>query len=361
MKKRLAILLAAAMLVTAMPFFAFADDETPAAGGTEPTETTETGQATEPEVPAGWNDGHTAYYENGKPLAGVVRKIDGKLYYFNASGALDMTGGWKAASDGKYYVSSGNIVTSPVRIAGSRTVTKKTKLYYNKKKKKWQTKKIKKAKTKYKTTQSNVSTNDLYMFGSDGKLITTTGIYSYNGREYYGIGGGALQTGWAAVGNNAMYFYPSNGSMAKGTTVGHLKVPKNGRLGKAYALGVKQLNKSGWTLKKAYTFSYKLKYQGRWYRAKNAETYAIKGFTKGKGNCYVMASTFYVQAKLLGYNIRQVQGKVGILPHSWTVIKHKDRWYVYDPNFRNETGRNGWKIWYGKKGTWRYAKYSYMN
>ncbi len=59
MKKRIAILIAAAMLVTSMPFFAFADDETPAAGGTDQTETTETGGTTEPEVPSGWNDGHT--------------------------------------------------------------------------------------------------------------------------------------------------------------------------------------------------------------------------------------------------------------------------------------------------------------
>ena len=57
--------------------------------------------------------------------------------------------------------------------------------------------------------------------------------------------------------------------MAKNTTVGYLKVPANGRLGKAYALGVRQLDKSGWTLRDAYTFSYKIKYQGRSYRAKN--------------------------------------------------------------------------------------------
>ena len=46
---------------------------------------------------------------------------------------------------------------------------------------------------------------------------------------------------------------------------------------------------------------------------------------------------------------------------SWTVIKEKGRWYVYDPNFRNETGRNGYRIWYGKKGTWRYRGYHKMN
>ena len=339
MKKRLVILIAAAMLVTSMPFFAFADEEVPAAdsaaqSGAEAAEA---------------------------PAAAAVKEVDGKLYYFNESGGIDMTDGWKTTADGTYFVASGSIVTSPVRIAGTRTLTKKTKYYYNKKKKKWQTKKIKKAKTKTVTTEYTVNTNELYMFGSDGRLITTTGLFTYNGNEYYGLGEGAVKTGWAAIGDNAMYFYPESGAMAKNTTVGYLKVPANGRLGKAYALGVRQLDKSGWTLKDAYKFSYKLKYQGRWYRAKDSETYAIKGFTKHKGNCYVMAATFYIQGKLLGYDIHQVHGKVGIWPHSWTVIKEDGKEWVYDPNFRNETGRNGWKIWYGKKGTWKYSKKKKMN
>ena len=338
MKKRLVILIAAALLITSMPFYAFAEDEVPAAGGEQIG---------------------TEVSEESAP--GVVREVEGILYYFDASGEPEMSDGWKTAEDGIYYVSSGAIVTSPLRIAGTKTLSKKVKLYYNKKKKKWQTKKIKKAKTKYKTTYYTVKTNELYMFCKDGKLRTTKGLYQYDGNEYYGLGEGAIKTGWAAIGDNAMYFDPSTGAMAKDTTIGYLKVPASGRLGKAYALGVKQLDKSGWTLKKAYTFSYKLKYHDRWYRRKTSEDYAIKGFTKHKGNCYVMAATFYIQGKLLGYDIHQVQGHVGIWPHSWTVIKEKGKEWVYDPNFRNETGRNGWRIYYGKKGTWKYKGKHKMN
>ncbi len=397
MKKRLAILIAAAMLVTSMPFYAFAEGEEAVTGGAEQTvlegageveeveetsEAAETGEtaeadetgvteeageeeAAEPEAPViinDWNEDHTAYFdENGNALAGVVREIDGKLYYFDASGLLDMTDGWKTADDGTYYVSAGDIVTAPRWIKGTKTTSKKVKYYYNKKKKKWQTKKIKKAKTKYKTKYTTVTTNNMYMFATDGKLITTKGVFEYNGSEYYGLGAGVLKTGWAAVGDNAMYFDKENGAMAKDTTVGYLQVPADGRLGKAYALGVKQLDKSGWTLKKAYTFSYKLKYHDRWYRQKTSEDYAIKGFTKKKGNCYVMAATFYIMGKLLGYDIHQVEGKVGIWPHSWTVINQGGKEWVYDPNFRNETKKNGWKIYYGKKGTWKYSKKHKMN
>ena len=475
MRKRLAVLIAVAMLVTSMPFYVFADDEAGTdvsgqavtaagevtggeeAGGSAPSENVnegeegsgtgdatvpdtgdgdqgtvndgnqntgdgenqDTGGSTEPgtgngdgpgtgdgEEPAevhepGWNEDHTAYYdENGVALASTVRKIEGVFCYFNADGLYDtsngwktdangnkvyyirngkllvkiitkidskryffdskakvnMTDGWKTATNGKCYVKKGKIVTAPTRIKGTKTVTK----YYNKKTGKWQTKKISGAKTK----RVKVTTNYLYMFRKDGHLKTTKKLFKYNGKEYYGLGGGRLHTGWRAIVQKkkgyAVYFYKSSGAMAKNTKIKHLKIPKNGRLGRAYYLGIKRLDKTGWSLKSAFWWSVRMRYQGRWYRAKDSETYAIKGFTKGYGNCYCMAATFYVMAKLLGYDVHQVEGRVD-LPHSWTVIKQDGKEWVYDPNFTNETGRNGWKIYYGKKGTWRYNHYHKMN
>lgn len=331
MKKKIAILLAAALMVTSMPFYALADDGAVTADTTEQTQEAVTavegegaasGEAQQTVYPC-WNDDHTSYFDE-----------------------------------------NGNMVTGVVKIAGTKTITKKIKYYYSKKKKKWQTSKIKGAKTKYVKKKKTAAADYLYMFGEDGVLVTTKGVFTYNGEEYYGLGNGRLKTGWVAIVENkkgkAVYFSKDNGAMAKNTTIGHLKVPKNGRLGRAYYLGVKRLDKTGWSLKKAYRYSSKIKYQGRSYRAKNSETYAIKGFTKGHGNCYVMAATFYIMAKLLGYDVHQVEGKVD-LPHSWTVIKQNGKEWVYDPNFTNETGRNGYKIYYGKKGTWRYNHYHKMN
>ena len=326
MKKRFAIILAIAMMFTSLPLYAFAADETS-------TQTDQTQQETV--VQNGWDENKTVYYENGSKLTNIVKKIDGKLYYFNGSGKVTTKkNAWLKLDGKKYWFNEKrNLVTKPTYIKNSKG------------------KKV------------------LYMFTKEGKLLVKKkGLFKYGGKEYYSLGKGKLKTGWVAVKKQAMYFNKKNdkktgtlGSMAKNTKIGYLKVPKNGRLGEAYALGVKQLNKSGWTLRKAYTFSYRLRYKDRWYRQKSAEKYALRGFKKGYGNCYVMASTFYIQAKLLGYDVHQVKGKVGIWPHSWTVIKQDGRNYVYDPNFRNETGRNGWKIWYGKKGTWRYSRYSYMN
>ena len=317
MKKRVAILIAAVMLFTSMPFYAFAGEEIP---------TDETDQT---EVITGWNGDHTIYYDNnGVPLTNTVKKIQGVYYYFNKKGKLDMSNGWKTVGKNKYYVKKGKIVTKPIKIKNKKKVSY------------------------------------LYMFEKNGKLKTTKGLFKYKGKEYYGLGKGRLKTGWQAFTekkkHKAAFFNKKTGAMVKNKKVGYLIVPKNGRLGEAYYLGIKNLDKIGWSLRKAYRYSSRIRYQGRSYRAKDSETYAIKGFTKGYGNCYVMAATFYIQAKLLGYDVHQVAGRVD-LPHSWTVIKQDGREWVYDPNFTNETGRNGWKIRYGQKGTWRYNHYHKMN
>lgn len=208
----------------------------------------------------------------------------------------------------------------------------------------------------------------LYYFStkddSKGKLVTKKGLISWAGNKYYCLGKTkktatryTLDTGWRAIGKKAYYFDKKQlGAAAKNRTVGYLKIGKKGYLGETYALGIKSLNKSGWSLKKAYRTSVKLGYANRWMRKKSVEDYALVGFKKKKGNCYVMAATFFVKAKLLGYDVRQIAGRVD-MPHSWTQIKHKGKWYVYDPNFEHEQGRSGWKFRYGKKGTWRYRNY----
>ncbi|MGN1382543.1 MAG: hypothetical protein ACI4W2_06985 [Eubacterium sp.] len=192
----------------------------------------------------------------------------------------------------------------------------------------------------------------------DGKALT--GLQTIEDAQYYFSKSGKMQTGWIAEGSKAWYFDPSTGQMAKNTKIKYLKIPASGNLGKAYAMGIKQLNKSGWTLRKAFNYSAKLKYANRSMRKKTSEDYAIVGFKTGKGNCYVMAGTFYVQAKLLGYDVHQISGKVD-RAHSWTEIKQGGKTYVYDPNFTNETKRNGYKIRYKQHGTWRYHIQKRMN
>ena len=275
---------------------------------------------------------------------GVVIEKGVPKYY--VKGSLKEFTGWKKIDGEKYYgLGDGTLAHSATAIKTKTKVTKKV---------------------KGKKVTKTVTTYPLYMFRKNGKLITKKGLYKYKDKEYYGNGDGSLKTGWVAFKekkkDKAAYFNEKNGAMKKGGKVKYLEIPENGRLGEAYALGIKKLDSTKWTLKQAYKNSYRLKYYDRWWRQSSSEKYALRGFKRGKGNCYVMAATFYIQAKLLGYDVHQVKGKVAYrYPHSWTVIKQGGKEWVYDPNFKNETGRNGWKIWYGKRGTWKYTKYKKMN
>ena len=78
-----------------------------------------------------------------------------------------------------------------------------------------------------------------------------------------------------------------------------------------------------------------------------------------------MAATFYEMARTLGYTVRQIEGGVmdwdgSYNDHSWTEIDQEDGTWIYDPNYTNETGRNGWRLKYGQSGTWIYKVYSVM-
>ncbi len=127
------------------------------------------------------------------------------------------------------------------------------------------------------------------------------------------------------------------------------------------------LDSVGWDLKAAFLWSaQKLPYQTLSYSAANgyvhSEWYANYGFVNMKGNCYVMASTFYKMAKLLGYDAYFVEGYVktnsgGNSPHGWCEIVIDGTTYVFDPDFQHEYGRNGYQITYGASGTFKYVDY----
>lgn len=241
-----------------------------------------------------------------------------------------------------------------------------------------------------------------YYFGADGKStpVMSRGVTLINGIGYYFVyssssasvgnlyksgfvrdknenlvyatnSAGKLKTGFVAYKNRAYYLSnvtDSSIGLVKYKPVKNYTVNRNitigssgyigGTRGKALYYGIKALDKNGWSLRSAYKYSYKIRYANRKYRPKTVATGAVYGFSKRKGNCYVMNCCFHVMADLMGYEVRQVKSSVGWwrAPHSWLEINQDDKWYVYDANFRNETGRNGFKIYYGKKGTWRYNR-----
>ena len=375
MKKWFTIILAAAM-ITVFPVMAFADTS-------ESDASQDAGTATdEAVVTSGWQTdaatGEVSYLdENGQKETGW-QTIKEEVYYFDADGSLatgwksigkykyyfaesgtagsglgKLTTGWKTISGHKYYFSKSETAGSGL---GKLTTGWKTisghKYYFSK------SGELGSGLGKMMTGPVKIS-GKWYFFKSSG-ILCGKGFVKNGSSRYYCVGKGRLATGWTAIGKRAYYFSKKTAKQAVGTKIKYLKIGSKGYLGESYARAIRLMDKRGWKLRTAYNYSKRLKYANRWMRKTSAESYALYGFKYGRGNCYVMASTFYIQAKLLGYNVHQVEGRVD-LPHSWTTIRQNGKLYVYDPNFENETGRNGWKIWYGKKGTWRYNHYHNMN
>lgn len=129
---------------------------------------------------------------------------------------------------------------------------------------------------------------------------------------------------------------------------------------------VEVLDKVGWSLRAAFDWSSGMPYYGHTDDMPSTpdngmEWFCNYGYDHYKGNCYVMAGTFYQMAIELGYKARQVYGRVPRVDgtystHSWVEIIIDGTTYVFDPQFEGKTGRNGYYFTYGRSGTWRYIK-----
>lgn len=298
-------------------------------------------------------DGKTKwyYYRNGKKLSGTGWiKEDGLKAYYRKDGVLYV--GWhtiKVKKDDEYkkwkfYFGASDDKT-PRMAVGYKSI--KDKAYY-----------------------FVASKSSAYY----GKAAAKGAIKnSENKILYYCKGDGLLKTGWKGIDGRPFYFYSTDTSTHRkgeraynyaSKTFPRLAVGEKGYMtgenAKLYAYAINAMNTYGWTMEGAYKFSYKLKYANRPYRPETVKQGALYGFSKGKGNCYVMNCCFHVMLELLAnkydIEIRQVKSSVGSYkaPHSWLEVNHNGKWWVYDANFRNETGYDGFKIYYGKKKTWKY-------
>lgn len=295
---------------------------------------------------------HWHYYRDGKRLSGTGWIKENKVRaYYRKDGKL--YSGWhtiKIKVDGKYkkckFYFGASSDKTPRMARGYKII--KDKAYYFKN-----------------------STSSVYC----GKAAGKGAIKNSSGEIlYYCKGDGLLKTGWIGISGKPYYFYGSTtSSHNKGERAFNYTSPTYPRLNvgdkgymtgsnaKLYAYAINALNKYGWSIKGAYKYSYKLRYANRPYRPETVKQGALYGFSKGKGNCFVMNCCFHVMLEILAdknnlAGIRQVKSSVGAwkAPHSWLEVNIDGKWWVYDANFRNETGRNGLKIYYGKKGTWRY-------
>lgn len=338
---------------------------------------------------SGWLEekNRTYYFDSAYRMQTGWQTIDGKTYYFNESGVR--LSGWHNISQNQYYLNSDGVMQTGWQVVGGKT-------YYF-------------SESGVMQTGWQETSGYRYYFGTDGAMQTgfvKDGAYTYylndqgrmvkswqtiggknyyfdgNGRmqtgflklgtgTYYMNGDGVMQTGWQTI-QGKQYFFQTNGVMLTNTTKDGYRIGADGVAVKdPYPKATAILNQVGWNLKSAFQWSASLKYYGHnanmpQTAAPGTKWYADYGFTNLKGNCYVMAATFCEMARNLGYNACQISGQVplrsgGLGPHSWVEIAINGTTYVFDPDFTNETGRNGYQITYGQSGTWRYVKGSVMS
>ena len=327
---------------------------------------------------SGWKelDGKKYFLEEGGRRAEGWKEIEKQRYYFvPETGQMKL--GWSTIDGKKYYFEKDGHQTTGWRSLGGK------KYYFVPK-----------------TGQMKVGWSTIdgkkYYFEKDGSQ--TTGWRSLGGKTYYFVPKtGQMKVGWSTIDGKKYYFEKSGIRFSGIRSIGGKKYyfQKNGELltnekcyeinGKFYdidkdgvmkevpkvkALATKVLDKEGWNLEDAFEWSSELKYEdksiGLADGVKEVDYLAIYGFEKEKGNSFVMASTFYQMAKLLGYDVHYVKGKIQyksgkLVSHGWCEIDEDDKTYVCDPYFAHEGGKNGLMFEYGDKGTWIYKNHYRVN
>ena len=189
-----------------------------------------------------------------------------------------------------------------------------------------------------------------YYFGADGLAYTGPRYVPGSGNVYLFSAAGVLQKGGTAVVYGKEYPLSSQGVL-------------EGYLTQTSLMAAAVLDQIGWDLRAAFDWCAGMPYYDRSLRAPDdavhSDWYATYGFTYRYGNCYVMAATFYQMARLLGCDVYYVEGGVGsytgsIIDHGWVEMVIDGELYVFDPDFTNEEGVDGFQIWYEKPGTWWY-------
>lgn len=283
-----------------------------------------------------------------------LSEVDGKRYLFDGNGSLYAESGTPVIDGHKYWFGNDGSLNTGWLHLGSWV------LYFDEE-----------------TCQGAAGVTEIdgrkYAFDESGILLTGKGTPVINGKKYYFNADGSIETGWVTLGSWTFYFDPETGAAATGVATidgERCFFDKNGvlmsqGLTETQERACRVLDQVGWNLRAAFNWAAGLTYRtpsGAPGGTARVDWYADYGFTTGTGNCYVMASTFYQMAKLLGYEVYYVEGSVplavgGFGPHGWCEIVINGTTYVFDPNFTNETGRNGYQITYGTSGTWRYMNY----
>lgn len=305
----------------------------------------------------------TGWYKSGKtwyyldPESRVMQtgwqKINGQWYFMNTSGAMQT--GWLKRGSSWYLLSnSGAMLTGWQKVSG--------KWYY------------------LDPENGNMKTGWVlvdevwYYLNGNGSLFT--GWLQSGSTWYYLTSNGLNYTGLASWSGD--YYYVKEGvydptfngkaripglsqdlDVVNGKTPGGLVQPSDAIIKKVRKVMSDNKIKNLWDAFNWCVMTYSVYTTGGSY---GTAYYADYGLTNHYGNCYVMAATFVVMARELGYEAYQISGYIAsTYIHSWTEVKVGGKFYVFDPDFVVDQGKNGYQINYGDKGTWRYTDNYRMN
>ncbi|MBR2553830.1 MAG: hypothetical protein IKE94_03105 [Aeriscardovia sp.] len=360
----------------------------------------------------------TGWYKSGKtwyyldPETGVMQTgwqyIDDNWYYMNSSGA--MLTGWQKL-DGQWYLLSGSGAAETGWYKSGKTwyyLDPETRIMQTG----WQLIDD----TWYFLNASGAMQTGWLKLGNNWFLLSSsgamqTGWQKVGGKWYYlDPENGGMKTGWILV-DDVWYFLNSNGSLftgwlksgstwyyltsnglcftglapwygdyyyvadgvydptyngkatipglsqeldvVNGRTPGGLVQPSDAIIKKVQKIIDDNKIKNLWDAFNWCVMTYSVYTTGGGY---GTAYYADYGLNHHYGNCYVMAATFVVMARQLGFEAYQISGYIAsTYIHSWTEVKVNGKFYVFDPDFVVDQGGNGFQINYGDKGTWRYT------
>lgn len=128
----------------------------------------------------------------------------------------------------------------------------------------------------------------------------------------------------------------------------------------------KILEQAGNTLWGAFCWSRDITYYKYQPEAGTVEGWAEYAYTNYEGDCLGKACSFCLMARELGYDAHVVRGVVplragGWGDHAWVEIDMEGTTYVFDPQFAQQTGLDGYMFFYKTPGTWVYSDYARIN
>ena len=244
-------------------------------------------------------NGKTYYYKNGTKLTGL-QTIDGKIYYFNASG--EMQTGWQKVNGKKYYFK-----TNGAAELGWKQ-WEGVWYYLNKP-------------NGYAMTGLMTLDGKIYAFDSSGKQLL--GWQTVDGKKYFFKSGGAAEKGWKQVGSSWYFLDRTTAVMATG-----IKTID----GKIYGFNSSGVMLKGWQ-----------KINGSWYFFKSNGA-AEKGWKVWNDAWYFLDRTTAVMST----GIKTIDGKIygfnssGVMLKGWQKIAGSGYFFK-----SNGAAEKGWKKWNG--------------